>query len=68
MAQEVTTARERRANPLNALKRSGAKQYYGNNAKVYYYKRITSRLTEVYDSDGRYLTDVKNIDELKKAF
>jgi len=67
MATEVTSARERKTNPLNALKRSGAKQYYGNGAKLYYYRRITSRITEVYDSNGKYLGDVKNFEELKET-
>lgn len=67
MAQEVISARERKSNPLNALKKSGAKMYYGNGAKVYYYKRITSRLTEVYDSNGKYMGDVRNLEELKET-
>lgn len=55
-------------NPINGKRIKGLKKIYGSYAKPYYYKQITSSLIEIYDENGKYLCDVKNLQEFCDIF
>lgn len=44
------------------------RKIYGKGAKVWYYRYLTSTITEIYDENKRYKFDVSNLNEFKEIF
>lgn len=44
------------------------RKIYGKGAKVWYYRYITSSITEIYDENKCYKFDVSNLNEFKEIF
>ena len=44
------------------------RKIYGKGARVWFYRYITSNLTEIYDENKKYKCDVKNLNEFKEIF
>jgi hypothetical protein len=44
------------------------RKIYGKGAKVWYYRYISSKLTEIYDENKKYKFDVENLNEFKEIF
>lgn len=54
--------------PITGKRIKGLKKIYGSYAKPYYYKQIIPSLIEIYDENGKYLCDVRNLQEFYDTF